>query len=94
VNIAYEVSGVGPMGIQVRGGLHTGECEMIGEKVGGIAVHIGAWVMTHSGANEVLGSSTVKDLVAGSGIDFMEHGVHELRGVPDSWHLYAVARSG
>lgn len=81
------------LGIQVRAGLHTGECELMGNKVGGIAVHIGARVMAHSSANEVLVSSIVKDLVAGSGIKFIERGVHELKGVPDSWHLYAVARS-
>lgn len=80
------------LGIQIRAGLHTGECELMGNKVGGIAVHIGARVMAHSGANEVLVSSTVKDLVAGSGIKFVERGVHELKGVPDEWHLYAVAR--
>jgi len=72
--------------------LHTGECELMGNKVGGIAVHIGARVMAHSNANEVLVSSTVKDLVAGSGIKFEERGVHALKGVPDEWHLYAVAR--
>jgi len=80
------------LGIQVRAGLHTGECELMGKKVGGIAVHIGARVMAHSGANEVLVSSTVKDLVAGSGIKFEERGVHALKGVPDEWHLYAVVR--
>jgi pimeloyl-ACP methyl ester carboxylesterase len=80
------------LGIQVRTGLHTGECELMGKKVGGIAVHIGARVMAHSGASEVLVSSTVKDLVAGSGIKFEERGIHTLKGVPDEWHLYAVVR--
>jgi pimeloyl-ACP methyl ester carboxylesterase len=80
------------LGIQVRAGLHTGECELMANKVGGIAVHIGARVMAHSRANEVLVSSTVKDLVAGSGIKFVDRGVHELKGVPDEWHLYAAAR--
>jgi len=80
------------LGIQVRVGLHTGECELMGNKVGGIAVHIGARVMAHSGANEVLVSSTVKDLVAGSGIKFVERGIHELKGVPEEWHLFAVKR--
>lgn len=65
---------------------------MMGNKVGGIAVHIGARVMAHSGANEVLVSSTVKDLVAGSGIKFVERGIHELKGVPEEWHLFAVKR--
>jgi class 3 adenylate cyclase len=82
------------LGIQVRAGLHTGECELMGNKVGGIAVHIGARVMAHSRANEVLVSSTVKDLVAGSGIRFLDRGIHELKGVPDEWHLYSVARRG
>jgi class 3 adenylate cyclase len=80
------------LGIQIRTGLHTGECELMGKKVGGIAVHIGARVMAHSGANEVLVSSTVKDLVAGSGIKFEDRGIHVLKGMPDEWHLYAVAR--
>lgn len=80
------------LGIQVRAGLHTGECELMGNKVVGIAVHIGARIMAYAGANEVLVSSTVKDLVAGSGIRFEERGVHALKGVPDDWHLYAVVR--
>ena len=80
------------LGIQVRAGLHTGECELMGKKVVGIAIHIGARVMAHSGANEVLVSSTVRDLVAGSGIKFEERGIHALKGVPDEWHLYAVVR--
>jgi len=93
IHCALSISdNVQQLGIQIRAGLHTGECELMGKKVGGIAVHIGARVMAHSGANEVLVSSTVKDLVAGSGIKFMERGVHELKGVPDEWHLYAVAR--
>ena len=82
---------VKPLGIELRAGLHTGECEAIGEKVGGIAVHIGSRVLAHAGANEVLVSSTVKDLVAGSGINFEERGVHALKGVPGRWHLYAAA---
>ena len=86
------IDNVQQLGIRIRAGLHTGECEMMGNKAGGIAVHIGARVMAHSGANEVLVSSTVKDLVAGSGIKFVERGIHELKGVPDEWHLYAVAR--
>jgi pimeloyl-ACP methyl ester carboxylesterase len=79
-------------GIQVRVGLHTGECELIGSEVGGIAVHIGARVMAHSAANEVLVSSTVKDLVAGSGIKFIERGAHQLKGIPGEWTLFAVER--
>jgi pimeloyl-ACP methyl ester carboxylesterase len=79
------------LGIELRAGLHTGECELIGEKVGGLAVHIGARVMARAEANEVLVSSTVKDLVAGSGIKFEKRGIHALKGVPGRWNLYAVA---
>jgi class 3 adenylate cyclase len=78
------------LGIDIRAGLHTGECEVIGDDVGGMAVHIGARVMGCAGPGEVLVSSTVKDLVVGSGIDFEERGAHELRGVPGEWRLYAV----
>ena len=80
------------LGIEIRTGLHTGEVEQMGANVGGIAVHIGARVMSLAGANEVLVSSTVKDLVAGSGIQFSERGVHTLKGVPDEWRLYVVGR--
>lgn len=78
------------LGIEVRAGLHTGECEVRGGSVGGIAVHIGARVAAHGGAGEVLVSSTVKDLVAGAGIQFEDRGVHELKGVPGEWHLFSV----
>jgi pimeloyl-ACP methyl ester carboxylesterase len=78
------------LGIDIRVGLHTGECEVIGEKVGGIAVHIGARVAGLAEAAEVLVSSTVKDLVAGSGIDFQSRGAHTLKGIPGEWHLFAV----
>jgi pimeloyl-ACP methyl ester carboxylesterase/class 3 adenylate cyclase len=78
------------LGIEVRAGLHTGECEVIGPKLGGIAVHIGARVAAHAGAGEVLVSNTVKDLVAGSGLRFLDRGVHALKGVPGDWHLFAV----
>jgi pimeloyl-ACP methyl ester carboxylesterase len=74
--------GVGHLGINIRAGLHTGECEVIGEKVGGIAVHTGARVVGLAEAGEVLVSSTVKDLVAGSGIDFQSRGAHTLKGIP------------
>ena len=80
-------------GAEVRAGLHTGECEVIGAKIGGIAVHIGARVASLAGAGEVLVSSTVKDLVAGSGIRFEDRGVHALKGVPGEWRLFAVAAS-
>ena len=82
--------GVRELGIEVRAGLHTGECERIDHKVGGIAVNIGARVAAEAGAGEVLVSSTVKDLVAGSGIQFRERGVAELKGVPGEWRLFAV----
>jgi pimeloyl-ACP methyl ester carboxylesterase/class 3 adenylate cyclase len=78
------------LGIDIRAGLHTGECEVIGEKVGGIAVHIGARVAGLAAAGEVLVSSTVKDLVAGSGIAFQSRGTHTLRGIPGEWHLFTV----
>jgi pimeloyl-ACP methyl ester carboxylesterase len=84
-------AGVRPLGIEVRAGLHTGECEVIGDKVGGIAVHIGARVAGLAKPGEVLVSNTVKDLVAGSGLRFEERGAHTLKGVPGEWRLFAVA---
>jgi pimeloyl-ACP methyl ester carboxylesterase len=81
-----------PLGIEVRAGLHTGECEMIADDVGGIAVHIGARIASLAGASEVLVSSTVKDLVAGSGLRFGDRGSQSLKGVPGDWHIYAVER--
>ena len=84
--------GVRNLGLEIRAGLHTGECELIDDKVGGIAVNIGARVASQAGPNEVLVSSTVKDLVAGSGIEFRERGIAELKGVPGEWHLFAVER--
>jgi class 3 adenylate cyclase len=80
------------IGLAVRAGLHTGECELIDGKVAGIAVHTGARVASNAQPGEVLVSSTVKDLVAGSGIAFEERGLHELKGIPGEWLLYAVAR--
>ena len=79
-----------PLGLEVRAGLHTGEVEMRGEDVGGIAVHIGARVASGARPSEVLVSSTVKDLVVGSGIVFEDRGAHELKGVPGEWRLFAV----
>ncbi len=79
-------------GLDVRTGLHTGEIELIGEDVGGIAVHIGARLGAAARPGEVLVSSTVKDLVVGSGIVFEDRGEHELRGVPGEWRLWSVAR--
>jgi len=78
------------LGLQVRTGLHTGECELMGDNIGGIAVHIGARVATAANPDEVIVSSTVKDLVAGSGIKFADHGLHRLKGVPDEWRLFVV----
>jgi class 3 adenylate cyclase len=78
------------LGIEVRAGLHTGECEVRGDDIGGIAVHIGARVSALAGANDVLVSSTLRDLVIGSGLEFEERGAHELKGVPGEWHLFAV----
>jgi class 3 adenylate cyclase len=80
------------LGIDVRAGLHTGECEVLDGKVGGIAVHIGARVAKEAAPAEVLVSSTVRDLVAGSGIGFRERGTAELKGVPGEWRLFAVER--
>ena len=82
---------VRPLGLEVRAGCHTGEIELMGADVGGIAVHIGARVAALASPSEVLVSSTVKDLVAGSGLVFEDRGEHKLKGVPDAWHLYAVA---
>ena len=78
------------LGLEIRAGLHTGECEVMGDKLGGIALHIGARIAALAQGGEVLVSSTVKDLVAGSGLRFRERGVHVLRGVPDEWRLFAV----
>jgi class 3 adenylate cyclase len=84
------VEAVRPLGIEIRAGVHTGEVETIDTKVGGIAVIIGARISASAGPSEVLVSSTVKDLVAGSGIAFDDAGEHELKGVPDRWRLYRV----
>jgi class 3 adenylate cyclase len=81
------------LGITVRAGLHTGECDMVDGKVGGIAAEIGAQVAGAAAPDEVLVSSTVKDLVAGSGIEFESRGVHRLKGVPGEWQLFAVNRN-
>jgi pimeloyl-ACP methyl ester carboxylesterase len=78
------------LGLDLRAGIHTGECELDGPKVRGIAVHTGARVASLAAPGEVLVSRTVKDLVAGSGLDFVDRGVHELKGVPGEWRLYAA----
>ncbi|MBA2385074.1 MAG: adenylate/guanylate cyclase domain-containing protein [Actinobacteria bacterium] len=84
------VGAVGELGLDIRAGLHTGECEVVDEKMAGIAVHIGARVAAAAAPGEVLVSSTVKDLVAGSGITFGDRGAAELKGIPGQWRLYAV----
>jgi pimeloyl-ACP methyl ester carboxylesterase len=83
-------SDVKKLGVDIRAGVHTGECETMGEKLSGIAVHVGARVASLAAPGEVLVSSTVKDLVAGSGLRFRERGAHQLKGVPGEWHLYSV----
>lgn len=88
------VDGVHGLGLSIRAGLHTGECEIADGKVAGIAVHTGARVAALAKADEVLVSSTVKDLVAGSGITFTERGPHELKGIPGEWRLFAVEGDG
>jgi class 3 adenylate cyclase/pimeloyl-ACP methyl ester carboxylesterase len=79
------------LGIEVRAGLHTGECEIRGDDIGGIGVHIGARVSALAGPNDVLVSSTLRDLVIGSGLEFEDRGTHELKGVPGEWRVFAVA---
>jgi class 3 adenylate cyclase len=82
-----------PIGVDVRAGLHTGEVDLIDGDVGGIAVHLGARVMAEAGAGETVVSSTVKDLVVGSEITFLDRGEHSLKGVPGTWRLFAVSGS-
>ncbi len=82
---------VASLGIAIRAGVHTGECELLGDKVTGLAVHLGARVCGEASPNEVLVSSTVKDLVAGSELSFSARGTHELKGIPGRWRLYAAA---
>jgi class 3 adenylate cyclase/pimeloyl-ACP methyl ester carboxylesterase len=93
INCACAIrNGLAELGLAVRAGLHAGECELLDEKVGGIAVHIGARVAAQAQPDEILVSSTVKDLVAGSGLAFADRGVHDLKGIPGEWRLYAVER--
>jgi len=84
------IDDVQPLGLDVRAGVHTGEVEVINGKVGGLAVNIGARVAGLAESRELLVSSTVKDLTAGSGLVFEDAGVHELKGIPERWHLYRV----
>src|SRR5271166_3435008 len=91
VRCACAVSrGMQSLGLEVRAGLHTGECEIMGDDMGGIAVHIGARIAALAAPREVLVSSTVKDLVAGSGLSFRDHGAALLKGVPGEWRLFSV----
>ena len=82
------------LGIEIRAGIHTGECELLGSDIGGIAVHIAARILGQAGGGEIVVSSTVRDLVVGSGIGFHDRGSVELRGVPGLWQLLAVDRHG
>lgn len=79
------------LGLELRTGIHTGECELAGDKIAGIAVHVGARVMSYASPGETLVSSTVRDLVAGSGIEFVDRGAQTLKGVPGEWRLFSVA---
>ena len=91
IRCAFDIAErVSELGIEIRAGIHTGECEMIDGKVGGLAVSIGARVAANASPSEVLVSQTVRDLVAGSGLAFEDAGEHELKGVPDRWHVYRV----
>jgi len=78
------------LGIEIRAGVHTGECELMDGKISGLTVSIGARVAAKAGPSQVLISQTVKDLVAGSGLTFEDAGEHELKGIPDRWRLYRV----
>jgi class 3 adenylate cyclase len=94
IRCAQEAGGrIRDLGLEIRAGIHTGECELINDKVGGIAVTIGARISALAGPFETLISQTVKDLVAGSGLTFEDAGEHALKGIPDRWHLYRVATS-
>jgi len=90
VRCALDGARVRDLGLEIRAGVHVGECTLIDGKVGGLPVTIGARIAALVGASEVLVSQTVKDLVPGSGLAFESAGQHELKGVPDSWNLYRV----
>jgi predicted phage tail protein len=79
------------LGVEIRAGVHAGESEVLGRKVSGMTVHIGARVLSVAGAGEILASSTVKEMIPGSGVSFVDHGVHQLKGVPGEWHLFRVS---
>ena len=86
------VSAVAKLGVSLRAGLHTGEAEMAGQKLGGIAVHIASRVMSAAGPGDVLVSGTLRELVVGSGLNFSDRGLHQLKGVPGEWRLWALVR--
>jgi class 3 adenylate cyclase len=81
---------VGELGLSIRQGLHTGECEVLGEDVGGVGVHIAQRIAGKAETNQILVSSTMKDLVSGSGIQFQDRGLHSLKGIPERWRVYEV----
>jgi class 3 adenylate cyclase len=85
--IAEEVA---PLGLEIRAGLHTGEVEVTGEDIGGVAVHLANRIMAEAGPGTIMVSSTVKDLVFGSGIEFIDRGPRQLKGVPGAWNLFQV----
>ena len=87
-------SDIEPLGLEIRAGIHIGECELIGDDIGGMAVHIAARILGEASAGEILVSSVVRDLVVGSGIGFETRGVHELRGVPGQWEILTVDPRG
>jgi class 3 adenylate cyclase len=84
------VEQVRDLGIEIRVGVHTGEVELIGDQIGGVAVHLASRILDEAGSGTILASSTVKDLVLGSGIGFMDRGPSQLKGVPDTWNLFQV----
>jgi class 3 adenylate cyclase len=86
------VEAVTGLGLKVRAGLHTGECERADGELAGIAVHVGARIAATAGAGEIVVSSTVRDLVAGSGLELVDRGMHQLKGVEEPWHLFAIAK--
>jgi class 3 adenylate cyclase len=88
------IAAIRELGLDIRAGVHTGECEVAGDRLAGVAVHIGARVAAQARPGEVLVSSTVHDLVAGSGLEFDDRGSAELKGVPGKWRLYAVRTGG
>jgi class 3 adenylate cyclase len=94
VSCGLAIAGSAPeLGLEIRAGLHTGEIERRGDDIGGISAHVGARVAALAGPREVLVSRTVRDLVAGSGLTFVDRGEHELKGVPDRWRIYAASRA-